>query len=384
MTFQQLPGGSSPRIALFSGAYNHIRDGVSLTLNRVVAYLERQGVPVRVFAPTTATPAIEHAGTMIAVPSLPAPGRSDYRISLGISRAALAELDAFAPNLIHVATPDILGLRALRLARSRGLPLVATYHTHFASYLDYYGIGRLEGSVWRYLRWFYRQCDHVYVPSDSMTRVLQEHGISDNLRPWPRGVETSLFTPVRRSGEWRRSIGAEHDEEVVVTFVSRIVAEKGIDVLADVILGLEERGIPHRSVVVGDGPSREALAERLPRTHFTGTLLGEDLARAYASSDVFLFPSETETFGNVTLEAMSSGVPVVCADATGSASLVTDGVSGFLAPARRSDMFLEHVARLATDAALRRSMGIAARERALEYDWEAVLARLLAYYRELA
>lgn len=374
---------ASPRVALFTGAYDHIRDGVSLTLNRLVAYLEAQGVDVLVFAPTVREPALRHAGRRVVVPSVPAPGRPEYRVSLGFPPRARRELAAFRPTLVHIATPDLLGLAALRVARRQRIPVVASYHTHFASYLDYYRLARLEDALWRYLRWFYGQCAHVYVPTESMADVLRSHGIRGNLRLWPRGVDTALFSPARRSDAWRAAVGAT-PAEVIVTFVSRIVAEKGIDVFAAVVEGLEARGIAHRSVVVGDGPERAALQARLRNAHFTGTLQGEALATAYASSDVFVFPSDTETFGNVTLEAMASGVPTVCADATGSGSLVRHGETGFLAPPRRADAFLEHVARLCDDADLRARMGAAARRAAQDYDWPLVLGRLLSAYRELA
>jgi glycosyltransferase involved in cell wall biosynthesis len=371
------------RVALFTGNYNHIADGVSLTLNRAVAYLERHGVAVRVFAPTIARPPLRHAGTLVPVPSIPAPGRPEYRVSLGLPRAARASLRDFAPTLLHVATPDVLGVQARGIALARGVPLVGTYHTHFASYLRYYRLGRLEGAVWRYLRWFYAPFAHVYVPTPSMTVVLREHGMSHNLRLWPRGVDTALFHPARRSLDWRRAIGIA-DEAVAVAFISRLVAEKGVDVYAAVLARLQACGLPVRGLVVGDGPARAAMQARLPGAVFAGHLEGEALARAYASADVFLFPSDTETFGNVTLEAMASGLPAVCAAATGSDALVSPGETGFLAPPRDAGAFLAHAERLVADPALRRRLGAAARARALAYDWEAVLARLLAYYGEAA
>lgn len=369
------------RVALFTGAYNHIADGVSLTLNRVVGYLERQGVAVRVFAPTIDHPPLQHVGTLVPLASTAAPGRPDYRISLGISAPARAQLRAFAPTLVHIATPDLAGLHARWLARQRAVPLVATYHTHFTSYLDYYRLGLLEGAVWSYLRWFYRGFRHVYVPTPSMEGVLRAHGLTQGLRLWPRGVETALFHPSKRDLSWRRTRGIA-DDTVVVSWVSRLVVEKGLDVYAAVIEGLKAKGLPHRALIVGEGPARAEIAQRLPDAIFAGYLRGEDLARAYASSDVFVFPSETETFGNVTLEAMASGLPTVCADATGSNALVVPGETGFLAPPRQVEAFLDATAQLVADPALRQQMGRAARLRAEAYDWEVILARLLAYYHE--
>lgn len=370
------------RIALFTGAYNHIADGVSLTLNRLVDYLGHKGAEVRVYAPTVERPALQHAGTLVPVRSIQAPGRPDYRVSLGLSGDAQRDLTGFRPDLFHIATPDFLGLSALRAARSSGTMVVASYHTHFASYLDYYRLGALEGATWAYLRWFYNACRHVYVPTPSMLQVLVQQGITSDLKLWPRGVESDLFNPNKRSLEWRRSQGFA-DGDVVVTFVSRLVAEKGLRVVVEVAKGLEARGLRHWILIVGDGPERASLGASLPHAVFAGHLKGKDLARAYASSDVFLFPSETETFGNVTLEALASGLPAVVADATGSNALVTDSVTGFLAPPRDSAAFLDRTSRLVENEALRSAMGTAARSSAEKYEWSRILELIVSYYEEL-
>jgi len=370
------------RIALFTGAYNHIADGVSLTLNRLVDYLGHKGAEVRVYAPTASRPALEHAGTLVPVRSVKAPGRPDYRISLGLSGEARENLTEFRPDLFHIATPDFLGLSALRRAKRSGTTVVASYHTHFASYLDYYRLGVLEPATWRYLKWFYDQCAHVYIPTPSMLSVLKHHSVTSDLRLWPRGVESGLFNPGRRSSDWRRARGIGEDD-VVVAFVSRLVAEKGLGVVADVSRRLGSAGVAHRMLIVGDGPERESLARAIPGAIFEGHLRGEALATAYASSDVFLFPSETETFGNVTLEAMSSGLPCVVADATGSNALVKHGVTGFLAPPRDSSVFHEHVTSLIRGPALRARLGEAARKSAEDYEWGRVLGQIASYYEEL-
>ncbi len=370
------------RIAVFTGAYNHIADGVSLTLNRLVRYLEAEGAKVQVYAPTVAMPALEHAGTLVSVPSISAPGRPEYRVSLGLTPRVRKNLTQFKPDLFHIATPDLSGLAALRLAQKTGTPVVASYHTHFASYLEYYRFGALEDSAWRYLRWFYRQCAQVYVPTPSMRDVLMEHGIDGNLRLWPRGVDSTLFNPAKRSLEWRRSRGIA-DADLVVAFVSRLVTEKGLGVVIDVLRGLQQKGISHKALFVGEGPERTKVEAALPEAIFEGHLSGEELARAYASSDVFLFPSETETFGNVTLEALSSGLPVVAANATGSNALVTDGVTGFLVPPRDSAAFLSRVELLIGDAMLRARMSEAARASAGRYEWSRILAQIAGYYEEV-
>lgn len=378
---------SSPRppkrVALFAGAYNHIADGVSLTLNRLVRHLERSGVRVCVFAPTVDDPQIpDYAGPLVPVPSVPAPGRTDYRISVGLTPSVRDALVAFDPTIVHIATPDLLGRHALHVATRAGLPVVASYHTHFSSYLKYYRLDWMESLVWRYLRGFYTQCEQIYVPSTAMAEILRAHGVRDGLRLWQRGVETDRFHPAHRSMEWRRAHGIA-DDAVVVAFVSRLVWEKGLDVFADVIEALHRRNVPHRSLIVGDGPVRDDLEARLPNTVFTGYLEGDALSRAYASSDVFLFPSDTETFGNVTLEAMASGLPTVCADAVGSRDLVDDGTTGVLCPPGDASAFTDAVERLVTDAALRQRMCTAARDRAQTFTWDTILARMNTYYDEV-
>lgn len=366
------------RVALFTGNYNHIADGVSRTLNRLVAHLEKRGVPALVFGPTVDPPRVQHAGEFVPVPSIPIPGRPEYRMSLHLSEAARERLERFDPTVVHVATPDLLGLRARGYAREQGLPLVATYHTHFSSYLPYYRLASLEEAVWSYLRWFYRPFDAIWVPSRSMAEVLEEHGIDERLGIWPRGVETAIFSPEKRSVAWRRAHGFG-DEDVIVSFVSRLVWEKGLGVYASVMERLRPIGNA-RSLVVGDGPAREALTDRLPEAVFTGHLESVELSTAYASSDILLFPSDTETFGNVTLEAMASGIPPVCADATGSKSLIEDGVSGRLVKPGDADAFAAATEALVVNRSLRETIGAAARVRALGYDWGAVLDQMIGNY----
>ena len=371
------------RVALFAGAYSHIADGVSLTLNRLVAHLDAQDdTAVRVFAPTVQDPALDHAGTLCPVPSLAAPGRPEYRLSLGLSTEAKAVLRAFDPTLFHIATPDVLGYHALQTARRWGRPVVASYHTHFSSYLKYYHLTALEPLLWQYLRTFYAQCQHIYVPSSAMADILRAHGITNGLRPWERGIDTKRFHPRRRSMAWRREQGIA-DDEVVLSFVSRLVWENVLARLPQILYVLRCRDISVRLLIVGDGPARPELEALLPGACFTGFLTGDALATAYASSDVFVFPSDTETFGNVTLEAMASGVPTVCADAVGSRDLVDEGTTGALCPPGDARAFATALAPLLTHAERRSTMGEAAHERAQSYTWATLLARMDRYYDEV-
>jgi glycosyltransferase involved in cell wall biosynthesis len=375
--------GHRLRVALITGSYNYIKDGVALTLNRLVGYLEGHGVDVLVFAPTAPTPAFAHAGTVVSVPSVALPARPEYRLALGMPRAARQRLKEFHPDIIHIAVPDFLGYRALSLARQWNIPVVASYHTRYETYLKHYWyLAVLTGLVKRYLRRFYAACREVYVPSLSMVETLRADGLKDNFRLWPRGIDTARFNPAKRSPEWRARHGIGVSE-LVILHVSRLVREKRIDVIAGTARRLQALGIAYRFVIVGDGPERAALERALPHAIFTGFLDGEDLAAAYASSDIFLFPSETESFGNVTLEAMASGLPCVCADATGSQSLVAVGVTGLLARPGCVEQFAEKIATLAADRGLRRRMGAHARERSLDFGWDETMARILGYYEAL-
>jgi phosphatidylinositol alpha 1,6-mannosyltransferase len=372
------------RIALVASSYNYIRDGVALTLNRLVAYLERQGAEVLVFAPVGKVAALKHHGTLVPVPSMVLPPRPEYRIAFPLPRRAVERLRQFKPDILHLAlAPDPLGYSALKAAKRLGIPLVASCHTRFETYLKHYpyALG-LTGLLQGYLRYAYGACREVYVPSQSMIDALLADGLKNNFKLWPRGVDTGLFHPGKRSAAWRAKHGIGSGE-FVVAFVSRLVREKDLDTVVAALQRLQALGITHRPLIVGDGPERGWLEKHLPHAVFTGFLEGEDLARAYAAADVFLFPSETETFGNVTLEAMASGLPCVCADATGSRSLVLHEATGYLAKPRNADAFAARLAGLAEDAALRQRMGAAARERSLGFEWDESMARILGYYRAI-
>ncbi len=368
-------------VALFSGNYSYTVDGPALALNRLVGFLEREGHKVLVFSPTSATPSFEPTGTVISAPSVRLPGRSEYRLSLGLPRSLRARLDAFRPDVFHLATPDPLGLQALRLAKRWGVPAVASFHTRFDTYPRYYGLPVLEKYLAGYMRWFYRQCSQVYVPSPSMEDVLREEGFGEDIRIWSRGVDSSVFKSGRRDTAWRRSLGIG-DDEVVVTFVGRLVMEKGLEFLASALDRLTASGVRHRCLVVGDGPGRHSFEKRLPQAHFTGFLTGNELARAYASSDIFVNPSDTETFGNVTLEAMASGLPVVCVDATGSCSLVRHSVTGLLVEQHDVEGLAASLSLLVGDRGLRRQLGSAAVFASRAYDWDVVMSGLVEDYRE--
>lgn len=372
----------APRVALFSGNYNYTRDGANQALNRLVAFLESRNVAVRVYSPTGDKPAFAHAGQLVSVPSVPIPRRKEYRIALGLTKAVREDLRAFAPNIFHLSAPDFLGYRALGLARQWGIPAVASVHTRFETYLRYYGLGCLEKYANDYLRHFYGQCAQIYAPTEGMVQVLRTERMSNDIRIWSRGVDSRLYHPAKRDLAWRRTLGFK-DSDVVIAFVGRLVLEKGLAVFAETVDAVCARYPEARVLVVGDGPERGWFASRLPQAVFTGFLQGEDLARAYASADVFLNPSVTETFGNVTLEAMACGLPAVCVAATGSKSLVVHGGSGFLAPAATAEHLIRSVSPMVASEGLRREFGTSGREYAEGMNWDHILLDVLMNYREV-
>ena len=374
------PNGRPLRVALVTGSYNFIADGVALTLNRLVGYLESQGVEVLVFTPVTRTPAFAHKGQIVPVPSAPLPLRPEYRLALGFPRAQRERMRAFAPDIIHVATPDFLGHQALKFGLVLGIPVVASFHTRYETYLKYYGLDILRPTAERMLTQFYSACREVYVPSESMADVLRADVGAERIHLWQRGVDTVRFNPAKRSEAWRAGLGIRPDE-VVLSFVSRLVREKRVSTVIEVLKRLTAAGVPHRGLFVGEGPERAAMQAAAPGAIFTGHLGGDDLPVAYASSDIFIFPSDTETFGSVTLEAMASGLPTLCADATGSRSLVDRGVTGALLDPLDDAGFFREALSLATDGELRARTGAAARARSLKFSWDEAMGGLLDRYR---
>ena len=338
-----------------------------------------------VFGPTVENPDIDHAGELSVVPSVKMPGRPEYRITTGLPEENRSRLESFDPDIVHIASPDILGLKALNWAKENDVPIVSSYHTHFTSYLKYYNLGILESLGWRYLQWFYGHCKHIYVPTQSMADELVEKGIGsspDVLKIWARGVDTELFHPSRRDSQWRKERGFKEDD-VVLTFVSRLVWEKNLKLFASVVDDIQTKYPNVKSMIVGDGPARSELKQMLPQTHFTGFLTGMDLATAYASSDIFFFPSDTETFGNVTLEAMASGLPCLVANAQGSKSLVEHEKNGFLVPVDQPSLFLKYAAKLVSSKELRDKLGENSVELAMNFTWEKINQGLLDNYFEV-
>ena len=374
---------AEPRVALFSGNYNYVRDGANQALNRLVGAALADGFAMRIYSPTIPQPAFPPTGDLVDVPALPMiGGRGEYKLARGLPPAPRRDLEAFAPDLVHVSAPEFLGHAAVSWARANGVASVASVHTRFDTYFRYYRIGFVEPLIRKLMTRFYNRFDRVLAPSPSMIALLQDWGVTTPMSIWSRGIDHARFDPARRDLAWRRSLGIG-DGEMVVGFLGRLVKEKGLDIFAAVACELERRGVAHRILVVGEGPARAWFATKVPKAVFTGFQSGGDLGRAVAAMDVFFNPSVTETFGNVTTEAMAAGVPVVAARATGAVDLVEDARTGFLVPPRDIAAYADAIARIVRDPALRRAMGEAGHAAAAAYRWDTANAAALAAWREV-
>ncbi|HEX8412529.1 MAG TPA: glycosyltransferase, partial [Sphingomicrobium sp.] len=264
---------SDLRIALLSGNYNYVRDGANQALNRLVEYLLRVGANVRVYAPTVENPAFEATGDLVSVPSAAIPFRPEYRLPLCLPPSVRRDLAAFAPNVVHIASPDIVSHRAVSWARQRKIPAVASIHTRFETYLAYYHLQALEPAVRAIMRRLYSRCDAIVAPAESTAAVLHAQRMNKHISIWSRGIDREQFNPQRRDLGWRRGLGIQ-DNEFTIAFLGRIVMEKGLDVFSAAVKALEDRKVAHRVVVIGEGPARAWLEQQLPTAIFVGEQTG--------------------------------------------------------------------------------------------------------------
>jgi phosphatidylinositol alpha 1,6-mannosyltransferase len=316
------PGNDVPlRVALFTDTHLPQLNGVTRTLDRLERAIVARGGAVRVW--TARGPGASASPGVRDVPSVPFWAYPELRIALPDGRRVERELREWGPTLVHAVTPFGAGLAGRAAARRLGLPLVTSYHTSFSAYARFYHLGLLARPGWAYLRWFHNGGRRTYAASDATARELRDHGFR-RVKVWSRGVETDRFSPAFRSDTLRRQLGA-HDGRVLVGNVGRVAREKGLDTMLDAMHRLD-REQPGRFVFAfaGDGPYLDALRRSAPPSaRFMGRLEGEPLSRFFASLDLFVFPSVTDTFGNVLLEAMASGVPVLAADAGPTRALVS-------------------------------------------------------------
>ena len=366
------------RVALFSGNYNYVREGANQALNRLVGRGLERGHDFRIYSPVTDTPAFEPVGDLVAVPSIPIPLRSEFRLATGLPGRVRDDVRRFAPDLVHVSAPDILGTRAQTFAKLLGVPIFASLHTRFETYFEHYGLGWARPLAEAQLRRFYRRSDHVLAPTPAIVEEMKQLRGDESVSLWSRGVDRELFDPKRRDMEWRRKQGFA-DDELVLLFFGRLVLEKGVRDYVAIVQRLRAQGLAVRPLVVGAGPATTEFRP-LGDAVMTKHLDGPDLARAIASADVLIHPSRTEAFGNVVLEAMASGLAIVSADTDSSRRLIENGRSGVLVSDRHQQAFADAVVAL-QDLRARRSLGVEARKASSRFSWDAASDSVLDAYR---
>ena len=369
------------RVAIVTESFLPVINGVTNSVVRVVEHLIRCGHQVLVIAPG-AGPDSYQGAPVVRVPALDLPVVDSVPVGVP-TRKVLTAMRHFGPDVVHLASPVIMGARGMWAARKLGVPTVAVYQTDIAGFADSYGLGFAARTAWRWTRRVHSGADRTLAPSSSAAAALAEHGVQ-RVQLWGRGVDTSHFHPSRRDDQLRRQLAP--DGKILVGFVGRLAPEKKVMRLSAL------QGLPGiQLVVVGDGPDRRRLARRLPGAAFLGFKTGDDLARAYASLDVFVHTGPFETFCQAVQEALASGLPVIAPDAGGPRDLITHGGTGFLLPETGAsdadevfgDALRAAVRTLVDDPVLRIRCGAAARSSVLQRTWPAVCDELLGHYAEV-
>lgn len=366
------------RIALFTETFLPKVDGIVTRLTHTIRHLQQQGDQVAVFAPEGGLS--EYCGAKVyGIPGFPLPLYPELKLALPNPRIG-EWLQQFRPEVVHVVNPAVLGLGGLFYSRLYKLPLVASYHTHLPQYLHHYGLGALKGLLWFLLRAGHNQARLNLCTSTAMQQELESNGI-ERVALWQRGVDTDLFHPGQFSSEMRLRLSQGHPDQPLLLYVGRLSAEKEIERIKPILTAIPQT----RLALVGGGPHEEALREHFADTptHFAGYLRGQALAQAYASADVFLLPSQTETLGLVLLEAMAAGCPVVAARCGGIPDIVQDGVNGFLHTPGDEAQAIAVTRQLLERREVGDQLKVQARQEAERWGWGAATAQLRNYYRQV-
>ena len=368
--------GRAVRVAIVTESLPPEVNGVANSVARIIHHLADAGHEVLVVAPQPrmTTPPIRHRiqATVIRVPSVPMPGYPGVRLAVPNNRIA-STLRDFRPDVLHLASPFVLGAWALGPARRLDIPVVAAYQTDVPGFARAYRLGFTEEMAWRWIRRIHSQVARTLAPSNSTASDLVAHGVP-RVWLWRRGVDLDQFDPSMRSGTLRRALAP--GGETIVGYVGRLAPEKRVDLLAETAL---MPGI--RVVVVGDGPTRTALERSMPRATFLGSRHGTQLARLYASFDIFVHTGPHETFCQTVQEAMASGLPVVAPDRGGPRDLVEAERTGHLVQPYSGGAIARAVASLGSDPARRNAYGLAAREAVMGRGWAAIVDELVDHYR---
>ncbi|MGA9405659.1 MAG: glycosyltransferase family 1 protein [Bacteroidota bacterium] len=366
------------KIAYFNASLKIGQDGVTRCVYKMVEGVVERGHQAIAIASTL--PIGETQIPVYGVPSVVLPLQKNYRIAIPGYQSFAKYLQEFQPDILHINSPCTLGFAAVKYARNFGLPVVATYHTHFPTYPRYYNLTRLEDLAWRILRRLYNNVDRTLVPTTPILQELREHGV-ERLEYLPNGVDTAMFNPLYRSNEWRQRFGG--GKKPIILFVSRLVWEKDLRVLSQTYHELCSKRNDFEMVIVGDGHARQELQAMMPGAHFLGYQSGKTLSESFASADIFVFPSTTETFGLVTLEAMASGLAPIAAEVGGAVEIIQEGRSGLFAEPLNGADLTKKVEWLLDNPNYRKVIADHALARAQEYRWERILDRLFESYKEV-
>ena len=366
------------KVALLAESFLPHMNGVTHSLLQVLRHLERRGHEALVVAPRSGP--IEQTlfgARTVLLPSVPLPSYPDVRVTLASANRLAGVMREHGTEVMHLASPFVLGWRGLAAAETLGIPSVAVYQTDIPSYAERYGVPGAAPALTRHLGRLHRRATLTLAPSSSAVERLGAAGVDDDrMRLWRRGVDTERFAPGRRSERWRRGIA--EPREVVIGYVGRLAPEKQVEDLRALA------GLPRtRLVIIGDGPSRAALERMLPEARFTGFLGGDALAEAMASLDVFVHPGESETFCQTIQESLASGVPVVATGRGGPLDLVRSSVDGWLYRPGDLAEFRDRVRDLAGDDAKRRAFGMRARHAVRGRGWDVLGDELIGHYEDV-
>ena len=369
------------KIALYSGTYVRDKDGAVKSIYQLVASLRKKGHNVVVWSPDVSNGDNHHGLTVHRMPSVPIPLYPDYKLGF-FTDETRQQIEVFAPDMVHISTPDIIGRAFLLFARKKNIPVASAFHTDFPSYFSYYRLGFAVKYAWKYLTWFYNNCNIVLAPNESVRLKLADYNIR-NIEIWSRGVDKELFDPSRRSQKLRSAWNAA--DRSVIVYAGRFVLYKDIEVVMRVYdrFMQGEYADMVRFVMIGSGPEEEEMRRRMPEAVFTGYLRGEELPEAYASGDIFLFPSTTEAFCNVALEALASGLPVVVSDAGGCRDIVDRSAGGFVVHEGTVCDFYDKCLELLGDSLRYRELKTSGLAYAETQSWSSVNNLVIDRYRDM-
>lgn len=368
------------RIAIFTDTFSPQINGVTKNLDLLLEYFDNHGIEFIVFAPDVGSVSEnEYENKIVRINSFDFFLYPELKFSLPNYFKFKKILADFQVDLIHLVTPFNIGLTGLYYAKHNEIPFVASYHTNFDQYLEYYNIKFLEEAAWKYLKWFHNQALCNYCPSKDTLEQLERRGF-ENLDIWGRGINAGLFAPSYRDLDFRRQHNLEG--KTAILYVGRLAKEKNISLLFDSFARLNRKYQDRIALIVtGDGPQASELKRNAPANIiFTGYKTRKELSKVYASADVFAFPSITETYGNVIIEAMSSGLPVVAIMAGGIKENLIDGYNGIACYNNDLTEFTEKLERIILDNKLQKELAGNARKYALKQNWDDVFKRLLSSY----